>query len=39
MYLSQNVDGIEIDVHARRVTGVTDIGRGEIRVVLQLFQK
>ena len=38
MYLLQNVDGVEIDVHVRRGAGVADTRRGEIRIVLQLFQ-
>ena len=31
------MDGVEFDVHVRRGAGVTDIRRGEIRIVLQII--
>ena len=33
------MDGVKFDVHVRRDAGVADIRCGEIRIVLQLFQK
>ena len=38
-YLPQNVDGVEFEVYVRRGAGGADIRCGEIRIVLQLFQK
>ena len=38
-YLPQNVDGVKFDVYVRCGAGVADIRCGDIRIVLQLFQK